>query len=927
MFDILFIEKKRLSITNSKYKKTLFLNLYTDWIDYAKKEVQKNGKISVNSLDISFSEIQDYLIKITEKVLFIEYNVFIEDKTFISNDSIYQFEYLLLNSSYRKYLLAEYPELFKLAYNALINFIKNLNEIILRFFDDYEEIEKSLNINLSSEIDYIRLGLGDKHNAHKSVSLIVLKNKNKIIYKPRNLDIDVFLYQFFSYYNEKCCTNLNIANSLNKGSYGWAKFIYKEKISQDNIKTYFNNFGHLLSVLYVINASDIHYENILSTKNGITLIDCETIFSTILKEDDFKYLNVLSVGLLSNKLKIGGTYIDFGGITVLENKKQISSLKSEEIFIDDNGMYNKENNVDFSNNIETNNNETINIADNIEHIINGFQKSYIFLLENKKELISIFSKIPQTTQIRHLTRHTFVYSHILDQSINPIFLINENKRKSFLKQLSLSHKENPYLKITYNYDLLALYNNDIPYYYCNFFSRSLRHKHEDLKSNYFNFSPFELLLKKINNLTTSDMNMQIWLIKYSFLDNSKTFNLITEKKLESNITHIYNFFSNIVSTNNFYHTVTQSYGNNNKYSIEISDPNLIFGTLGDILFLKESNSFFYDKNIQIIIDRIYQESIDILKKNPPKNIGFAGIAGLIYFLIRMFKVEKEEKYLNDLYFFIKTINLLDLFFSCNNYGLISGKAGILLSLVQLYKISPNYCTNEIENMINLFYKNIEANAISYSIDQVYWKSEYHKTPLCGMAHGIAGICISLLEYFSIFKNKDAKILIKKAIQYENSFFNKSKLNWRDNRDFIKSEKEAYNSFGWSHGSPGIGLSRLKILESELFKGECFNNTIIEDLDNSVKSTILNGFNGKLDSLIFGKYGCAELIIKYAKYRKNSVFVHDLKGLVNTNIDEMNYIENNKGLLIPGLFCGISGYGYQLLYFNNMIKKSILMFEV
>lgn len=924
MFDLLFIEKTRTSLVDSSYKKTLLLNLYTDWLDEASKQVQVSEQMSENFIKFSFVEIRKYLINITEQVLFIEYNVFIEERNITSNQGLYLFEYQLLTVEYRKYLLDEYPELFDLAYKAIKYFIVNINEIIFRLNEDYFEIENDFCVDLSSKIEYIKLGLGDRHNNHKSVSLIKYENNCKIIYKPRNLGIDKVLYNFFSYYNDIYKTNLYVPKTLYRGKYGWAEFIEKQEVSLTDIHDYFCNFGHLLSILYIMNGSDIHYENILTSYNNkITLLDCETIFSPIKTDDQFNYLNVLSVGLLPNKIKIDGKYNDFGGINSLFDKNSDSPFQQENISANNIGVLNIENNTKTVN-IYSN----INIGNYINDICDGFQKSYTHFLNNKQEIITIFSKIPKSTCVRYLTRHTFSYSHILSQSLNPIFLNNKEKRKSFLKQLNLSFEENPSHMVTYQSDFLDLYNDDIPYYFCNFFLKTIENK--DLKVGYFDYSPFESLLKKIDNLTLSDLTKQCWLIKYSFLEeSSKTFEVVQNDKIKINIRSIHNFFSDVISNCDFYYTVNHSYDENNKYKIELNNPDLIFGTLGDLLFLKESNVYLYDENINKIIRRIYNKNILTIIKNPPRNIGFGGIAGIIYFLIRMFQINKEEHYLQDLKKFILTSKISNLFSHCNNFGLLSGKSGLLLSLLHTYKIMDNDYSDrdELRILIDKIYKDILANVIHSSSNEIYWKSEYHKKPLCGMAHGISGIVTALLEYYSIFKDPDTKVIIQKAINYENSFFNKSKLNWRDNRNFIKSEKDAYSSFGWSHGSPGIGLCRLKILESEMFKDDSFESIITEDLNNCVKSTILNGFNGNSDSLIFGKYGCAELIMKYSKYHNDPRIINELRSRLNVNVEQLNYLENNIGLLIPGLFNGISGFGYQILYLNNIIKKSILTFEI
>ena len=57
-----------------------FLNLFSDWLLEAKKNIiVVDSIISEEAITLSFNSLFDIIIEISEKVLFVEYNVFIED--------------------------------------------------------------------------------------------------------------------------------------------------------------------------------------------------------------------------------------------------------------------------------------------------------------------------------------------------------------------------------------------------------------------------------------------------------------------------------------------------------------------------------------------------------------------------------------------------------------------------------------------------------------------------------------------------------------------------------------------------------------------------------------------------------------------------------------------------------------------------------
>ena len=92
-----------------------------------------------------------------------------------------------------------------------------------------------------------------------------------------------------------------------------------------------------------------------------------------------------------------------------------------------------------------------------------------------------------------------------------------------------------------------------------------------------------------------------------------------------------------------------------------------------------------------------------------------------------------------------------------------------------------------------------------------------------------------------------------------------------------------------------------------------DNVIMDEIDNSVKSTIKNGFNSN-HSMASGSLGNIDLLLSYQnKYEKNNLNIDKIIDDILEEIELTGYKTNNLlHLKSFGLFNGLPGIGYQLL---------------
>jgi lantibiotic modifying enzyme len=154
------------------------------------------------------------------------------------------------------------------------------------------------------------------------------------------------------------------------------------------------------------------------------------------------------------------------------------------------------------------------------------------------------------------------------------------------------------------------------------------------------------------------------------------------------------------------------------------------------------------------------------------------------------------------------------------------------------------------------------------------------------------------------------------------------LNWKDRRDINKNKSNAkkFSSFGWSHGSPGIGLCRHELSNSEIYDTN-FNQNLLVDLKKCTDSVYKFGiseFNS--DSVIFGNFGNLEVFLLEKVNHRKLITDSILNLSQNRKFPFGNFGIKKSEIILPGFWTGSSGMGYQFLRlaFNDI--PNILSFE-
>ncbi|PGD10573.1 type 2 lanthipeptide synthetase LanM [Bacillus toyonensis] len=792
-------------------------------------------------------DLEKRLYQVLRPSLIVYINKLRVEKALMGIDTNEEYKYFTNNFFHFKKFHMNFFRMLPLLSEKIFTIIENeINYIIWLqgvLEKDQKEIHKMLGFNIM-HVEKV-INLGDYHNNGRRTILLEDKFKNKVILKPVDLTNSILYHSLINQLNKDLNTDIFIPQVVNKNNYGYMEYINHESCeSNEQIKGYYYNLGVVLSVIYLINGSDIHNENIIAKQTSPVIIDFETLGSTLnpsITEEtsSFKLSNsVLNSRMLPIRFSEGREVIrDYSAIgrvmkTLVKKIKIKNEFTSNPIEIREETIV-----EDTVQNLPFFNDDIYEYDNYIKDIIKGFEDAYNGALKNKEEYMHILKSSVSKWNYRKVYRNTKIYTLLLDRLNVPDLLENKLKTIKYLRNIL---EKNIYLatrKDIIQKEIETLLSYDVPYFSnkyewesCEIFSNNeidLEMKFE--KISYADF----LLQRKIIEMSLSNQNDnldQLNTVKETInfqtnLSTNKIKEAITGKILDGSYISKDGDVDFIGLKTNWQGELEINHLNNGIYD----------GLLG-ISSLLRNNA---DPNHIEIINKLEQKALqEILNKNK-NNYGFVNGSNAIisYYLTNFpYITPLNEKVILQIFMDINS-DIEKGEYKDNTFDILGGSAGLILTAVKFYQINPKYkiLLKVAENLGDYIVNNMQTHN-----EFVYWKA--HDTlnledSLKGFVHGLSG------QLLAFYKLKD----ILKTNKYD-----------RVIHCIHKSEKMSMNEYkytdSWCKGFSGMGISRIKILE--LYQNEdiqsdliFFKNQILSTLHENSDYCLCHGLMGKLDFLL------------------------------------------------------------------------------
>jgi len=199
---------------------------------------------------------------------------------------------------------------------AIENWAEAQREMLARLGADWAEIAAWGGESAGAEkVIRVEGGLSDRHDGGRSAAILTFESGWKVVYKPRAMEADGWYSRLLDWWNgtDAPLTFLNPRVVVREG-YGWVEFVGHRRCgSQEELAGYYRNAGGLLCLLYLLRATDCHFQNLIACGEHPVWVDAEMLFQPALQASES--WTVARTGLIpSLRLGPGGEVYDVSGL-------------------------------------------------------------------------------------------------------------------------------------------------------------------------------------------------------------------------------------------------------------------------------------------------------------------------------------------------------------------------------------------------------------------------------------------------------------------------------------------------------------------------------------------------------------------------------------------------------------------------------------
>jgi len=437
-------------------------------------------------------------------------------------------------------LLQEYPVLARQLVERVDQWVTVGLEFLRHLCTDLEAIRERFSPEGDpATLTGVAAGLGDSHRGGRSVLIAEFSSGLWVVYKPRNLAVDVHFQELLSWLNERGNhPPFRTLKVLDRGTYGWVEFVAEQACtSPDEVRRFYRRQGGYLALLYALDATDFHYENLIAAGEHPVLIDLEALFHPREESgevtragqlaDEAMAHSVLRIGLLpqrfwaneqSEGVDLSGLGADAGQLTpqpvpFWENAGTDAMQLARKRITMPGGRHRP-----------SLNGETATSLDHAGEIEAGFTELYRLLQEHRESLLSTEGVLGRFAgdEIRVILRPTRAYATMLGESFHPDLLRDALDRDRFFDHLWVDATKRPGLLTVFRAERDDLLKGDIPAARSRPGSRDLWCCNGERIARYFQEPSMATVHRRLRQMSDEDLTRQLWVIRASLATLSRS---------------------------------------------------------------------------------------------------------------------------------------------------------------------------------------------------------------------------------------------------------------------------------------------------------------------------------------------------------------------------------------------------------------------
>lgn len=281
-------------------------------------------------------------------------------------------------------------------------------------------------------------GFGDSHRRGRSVLVAEFASGFRVVYKPRPLAVDLRFQELLTWLNERGAQPpLAPLKVLERRGHGWMEFVSAGACqTAEEVRRFYRRQGGYLALLYALEASDFHFENLIAAGEHPFMIDLEALFQSRVGGEDLRQADalagtaaahsVLRVGLLPQRAYAKDDYegIDVSGLGGAPGQfSPHRVMRWEGVGTDEMRIVRERVEVSRAGHRPTLEGHEVNVLSYRQELVEGFADMYRLLLACRDELLSDSGPLSPFTgaEVRAIVRDTHAYDLLLQESFHPDF--------------------------------------------------------------------------------------------------------------------------------------------------------------------------------------------------------------------------------------------------------------------------------------------------------------------------------------------------------------------------------------------------------------------------------------------------------------------------------------------------------------------------
>ena len=862
-------------------------------------------------------------------------------------------------------LFEDKPVLLRLIASVTRQWIDTSREFVLRLDADLATIRRAiLHVGADSRVAKIEGDLSDPHNSGHSVQIVSFEDGSRIVYKPKDLRLDVAWYALVERLNRaEPPLELKAVRTISRDGYGWTEFIdHAGCADQEGCQRFFRRAGAWLALFHCFAANDMHQENMIAAGDHPVPIDLETILQAPAEEHKAQdpeaqafdtametvANSVMMVGLLpaygrspdNNIFAIGGMTADWNSKTKVKwnniNSDEMRPAKSKEVgkttpnlpHVD--GRYAK-------------------FGDHIDDFIAGFEDYAKFLLHQSRDakqggLFDGFTGVP----VRKVIRATRFYYMLLQRLKNHRTMddgVVWSAQTDFIARLADWEKDSDPLWPLQQAERSALVALNVPHFVSPSDGNEIRDA-TGISIHTEATSGMARARARVQDFDEQDIAWQITVITQntSSLPRSagppaRGVELKQPSRSEVDVAPTKEVFvaeAGKIAEELSRYAIRRGpgaawigldwLGDSEVFQLVCLGPELYNGVSGIAVFLAAHAAVTGCKSSgELALAGMSHLRKNLRSRNAARmarSLGIGGATGLgsiVYALTVMSKSLHDDDLLADAHVAAELFTD-DLIAADKQLDVMGGSAGAILGLLRLYRDTQS--SDVLKRAIKCGEYLLRQPRVGPEGHRGWSGQGSGPHGLNGMSHGAAGFAYALASLSAATGRDEFAKAASECIAFENLSYDAERSNWPD----LRGDGEPGWPCQWCHGAPGIGLARIAMTK----RGGLDSKLLATDIRNALVG-VERGWPGPLDTLCCGALGSIEFFCEAGSALGRS----DLRELASrrlmslleaaTSTGDYRWNSGNRQFNL-GLFRGLAGVGYTSLRQVDGSLPNVIIWE-